>query len=179
MRSSRGTGRDLSRDDLEGIKKIDIEKPEDAQVIIGHAGFIKTVEDLYEAMISAVPGIKFGVAFCEASGPRLIRSDGNDDALRSLCEKNIDAVGAGHSFIIIFSGAYPINVIRHIRSVPEVVCIYCATANKVSVLVYQDGTGRGIIGIIDGDSPLGKETGEERTKRIRFLREIGYKRGIL
>ena len=164
---------------MEGIIRIDIGKPEDAQVIIGHAGFIKTVEDLYEAMVSAVPGIKFGIAFCEASGPRLIRSDGNDDTLRYICEKNMEAVGAGHSFIIIFSGAYPINVIRHIRSVPEVAEIYCATANKVSVLVYQDGTMRGIIGIIDGDSPLGKESDEERAKRTRFLREIGYKRGIL
>jgi hypothetical protein len=164
---------------LEGIIRIDIGKPEDTQVIIGHAGFIKTVEDLYEAMVSAVPGIKFGIAFCEASGPRLIRSDGNDDTLRYICEKNMEAVGAGHSFIIIFSGAYPINVIRHIRSVPEVAEIYCATANKVSVLVYQDGTMRGIIGIIDGDSPLGKESDEERAKRTRFLREIGYKRGIL
>jgi hypothetical protein len=161
------------------IIKIDIEKPEDAQVIIGHAGFIKTVEDLYEAMVSAVPGIKFGIAFCEASGPRLIRSDGNDEALRSLCEKNMEAIGAGHSFAIIFSGAYPINVIRHIRSVSEVVELYCATANKVSVVVYDDGGRRGIIGIMDGDSPLGKESEEERAKRTRFLREIGYKKGIL
>ncbi len=158
------------------IEVVRIEKDEDTQVVIGHAGFIKTAEDLYEAMMNSVPEIRFGVAFAEASGPCLIRSEGNDDKLVRSAEENVERIGAGHSFIIIFRSAFPINVVNALKQVNEVTRVFCATANVVEVLVVKTGQGGGIIGVIDGSSPKGIEGQEDRAKRRKFLRDIGYKR---
>jgi hypothetical protein len=154
---------------------VDIEKDEETQVIIGHAGFIKSVEDLYEAVASSVPKVRFGIAFCEASGKRLVRSEGNDEALVKLAEKNAMAVGAGHSFIILMKDAYPINVANRIKVVDEVSRVMCATANQVQVAVVKTSKGRAIVGIVDGGQPLGIEGDEDRKERKELLRKIGYK----
>ena len=154
---------------------VKIEKPNDANIILGHSHFIKTVEDLYEAMIGSVPGIKFGLAFCEASGPCLVRSEGNDGELETIAADNAIRIGAGHSFVVILKGAFPINVLKAVKDVSEVCTIYCATANPVEVIVAQTGQGRGITGVVDGFPPKGKEAEEDRKKRKRFLRDIGYK----
>lgn len=154
---------------------IKIKKPDDANIIIGHTHFIKSAEDLYEAMVNSVPGMKFGLAFCEASGPCLVRSEGNDEELKELAEENASIIGAGHSFIIIIKEAFPINVLRRIKEVAEVCTIYCATANPVEVIVAETGQGRGILGVIDGSSPKGIEKEEDVRKRKEFLRKIGYK----
>ncbi len=154
---------------------IDIEKDADTQVILGHAGFIKTAEDLYEAMVNAVPGVKFGVAFAEASGPCLVRSEGNDNGLRGLAEKNMLKIGAGHSFLILFKSAYPINVANAVKNVNEVSRIYCATANKLQVLIASTKLGRSIIGVVDGESTKGVEKETDRATRRKFIRDIGYK----
>ncbi len=157
------------------IKVIKIEKPADLNFIFGQSHFIKTVEDLHEALVAAVPGIEFGVAFCEASGPCLIRTSGNSEELEKLAEKNALAVGAGHSFLIFLKGAYPVNVLNRIKMVDEVVSIYCATANNVTVIIGEEGEGRAVLGVIDGESPRGSEGPEEKTERKAFLRKIGYK----
>lgn len=155
---------------------VELRKPDDANIIVGQAHFIKTAEDIYEAMVNAVPGIRFGVAFCEASGDRLVRVEGNDDALKSCAADNAQRVGAGHSFVIVLTQAYPINVLRSLREVPEVCAIFCATANPAEVIVAETERGRGIIGVVDGQPPMGVENDEDAKKRKELLRRFGYKR---
>lgn len=150
--------------------------PSDANVILGQSHFIKTVEDLYEVMVNSVPGIKFGIAFCEASGPCLIRKDGTDNELIGIAVENMRELAAGHSFIIIMRGAFPINVLPAIKACREIVNIFCATANPVQVILAQTEQGRGILGVIDGASPKGIELDTDITHRKKFLRDIGYKR---
>jgi adenosine/AMP kinase len=150
--------------------------PENANIVLGQSHFIKTVEDVFEAMVNAVPGIQFGVAFNEASGPCLTRSDGTNAELRAAALKITTAVGAGHFFAVVMTGAFPIHVLGAVRSVPEVCSIYCATANPVEVIVAETEQGRGVMGVIDGSSPKGVETAEDEKKRRDFLRLIGYKR---
>lgn len=158
------------------LKTVKITKPEAANVIIGQSHFIKTVEDLYEALIGAVPGIKFGLAFCESSGDCLIRSEGSDEQLKKIAQANAMALGAGHSFIILLKDCFPINVLNAVKSVPEVCQIFCATANPVEVIIAETESGRGIMGVIDGAVPKGLE-GEEGLKwRHDLLRKFGYKK---
>ncbi|QUL99666.1 MAG: adenosine-specific kinase [Candidatus Fermentithermobacillus carboniphilus] len=152
-----------------------IEKPENLNVIIGQSHFIKSVEDLYEAMANAGGGIKFGIAFLEASGPCLVRFAGNDERLIELAKKNALALGTGHAFIIFMENGFPINVLNNIKAVPEVCRIFCATANPVQVVVAKTDQGRGIVGIIDGNPPKGIEGPEDISTRHSFLRKIGYK----
>lgn len=154
---------------------VKIDKPLDLNFILGQSHFVKTVEDLYEALVNNVPGIKFGLAFAEASGACKIRSEGNDPALLDLARKNMLAIGCGHSFIIFLKEAYPINVLNAIKNIPEVCNIYCATANSTEVIVAQSQAGRGILGVIDGAAPLGLEDPAEITWRKNLLRKIGYK----
>jgi hypothetical protein len=155
---------------------VNIEKPEEINFILGQSHFIKTVEDIHETMVNAVPGIKFGVAFCEASGKCLVRWSGTDEMMTDLARKNALAIGAGHSFIVFLgAGYYPVNVLNAIKNVPEVCRIICSTANPTEVLVAETKLGRGIIGVIDGASPLGIEADEDITWRKGFLRTIGYK----
>ena len=159
-----------------GIVEVKVEVPKDANTIIGTSHFIKTVEDLYEAMVNSVPGIKFGIAFCESSGPCLVRREGNDPELVEAASKNAMNIGAGHSFIIFIRNAYPINVMHAIKRVPEVCTVYCATANPVKVIVYEDEEGnRGLLGVIDGLRTKGIETEKDVKERKQFLRKIGYK----
>ena len=155
---------------------ITIDKAEGTSAILGHAGFIKTVEDLYEAMAGSVPGVKFGIAFAEASGPCLVRSDGNDDDLRAQAENSILKIAAGHTFLILFTEAYPINVINNVRSVSEVAAIYCATSNPLQVIVAKAGNGRSVIGIVDGLSSRAIENKDDKRDRSKLLRDLGYKR---
>lgn len=150
--------------------------PEDCNVILGQSHFIKTVEDLYEAMVNSVPGIKFGVAFCEASGPCLIRKDGTDGELIEIAVQNMLRLGAGHSFLIVMRGAFPVNVLPAVKDCREVVAIFCATANPVQVILAHTEQGNGILGVIDGNSPKGIELDSDITHRKQFLRDIGYKR---
>ncbi len=157
------------------IKIVSIEKPENANVIIGQSHFIKTVEDLSEILITTVPGIKFGIAFCESSGKRLVRHTGNDFEFEELAVKNAFSIGAGHSFVIIMRNAYPINVLKKIKDCDEVCSIFCATANPVDIIVLEDGEKRGIIGVLDGGSPVGIENENDIKERKEFLRKIGYK----
>lgn len=157
------------------IKKVTIEIPEAANVICGQAHFIKTAEDLYEALVNSSASVKFGVAFCEASGPCLVRSEGNDPGLTGLARDYALQVGAGHFFIVFLKDAFPVNVLGAIRSCPEVVNIFCATANPVQILVVDDEQGRGVIGVIDGSAPKGIEDENSREERHAFLRKIGYK----
>lgn len=157
------------------LKLIPIEKPEETNVIIGMTHFIKSCEDVYEALVNTVPGIKFGFAFSEASQDRLIRYEGTDEELTRLAVKNAQAIGAGHSFVLILGNAYPINVLKTLRSVPEIVSFFCATANPAQVIVVETDKGRGIIGVIDGQTPVGVEAEEDIKKRREFLRKIGYK----
>ncbi len=155
---------------------VQIEKPEAVNFILGQSHFIKTVEDIHEALVNAVPGIKFGLAFCEASGPCLIRATSTDDALLDLATKNAANIGAGHSFILFLGeGFFPVNVLNVLKAVPEVVTIFCATSNPTQVVVAQSDQGRGIIGVIDGLAPKGVEKKEDVTARKDFLRRIGYK----
>ena len=161
---------------------VPIQKPEEINFILGQSHFIKTVEDLHEALVNAVPGIKFGVAFCEASGACLVRHSGTDAAMQELAVKNALAIGAGHSFIIFLGeGFFPINVLNAVKAVPEVCHVFCATANPTQVLVAEnalgDDTGRGILGVIDGSQPKGVEAEADVTWRKGFLRRIGYKIG--
>jgi len=158
------------------LEVVKIKKPDDLNVIIGQAHFIKTVEDLYEALIGSVPNIKFGLAFCESSGAALVRADGNDDELRKMAVNNALAVGAGHTFIIFIKNAFPINMLNQIKMVPEVCRIFCASANPLEVIVAQSAQGRGILGVVDGCPPKGVEKDEDIAWRKDFLRKIGYKR---
>jgi uncharacterized protein len=155
---------------------IALEKADGTSAILGHAGFIKTVEDLYEAMVGSVPGVKFGIAFAEASGPCLVRSDGNDDGLRAQAETSILKIAAGHTFLILFAEAFPINVINNVRNVSEVAAIYCATSNPVQVIVANVGDGRSVIGVVDGLSSRAIESEDDKQNRSKLLRELGYKR---
>jgi adenosine/AMP kinase len=157
-------------------KIVRVKFPEGANIILGQSHFIKTVEDLYEILISSVPGMKFGLAFCEASGPCLVRADGNNDGLRDAAVGIAKDVGAGHSFVVVMTGGFPVNVLNAVKACPEVCRIYCATANPVEVVVAETGQGRGILGVIDGESPKGVETAADVAKRHDFLRNIGYKR---
>lgn len=157
------------------LKKVRIEIPEQCNLILGMAHFIKTVEDLYEALVNSVPNIKFGIGFCESSGPCLVRHEGNDDELRQLAAQKAFEIACGHSFIIFLKNAYPINVLDKIKKVPEVCTIYVATANPVEVIVMETEQGRGIVGVIDGFKSKGIEDEEEIRARKEFLRKIGYK----
>lgn len=157
------------------LKTIKMEFPEDANIIIGQTHFIKTTEDLYEVMVNGVPGIKFGLAFNEASGPCLIRAEGNDQKLKSLAIKNVKVIGAGHIFIIILKDAFPINILNSIKNCPEICTIFCATANQVEVIIAQTDLGRGVLGVIDGYPPKGVETNKDVQERKEFLRKVGYK----
>jgi len=158
------------------IKSVKIEKPESVNFILGQSHFIKTVEDVHEALVSAVPGIKFGLAFNEASGKCLVRCSGTDDALIELAARNAMAIGAGHSFIVFLgAGFFPVNVLHAIKAVPEVAHVFCATANPTEVLVVRSGQGAGIVGVVDGSSPSGLEKNEDVAWRKDFLRKIGYK----
>ncbi|MBD2361352.1 adenosine-specific kinase [Anabaena minutissima FACHB-250] len=157
------------------LKSVNLEIPENCNLIFGQTHFIKTVEDLYEIMVGISSQVKFGIAFCEASGDCLIRIAGNDLSLEEIATKNAQAVGAGHSFIILLKQAYPINFLNAIKQCPEVCTIYCATANPVQVIVAETEQGRGILGVIDGFSPKGIETTEDVNARHNLLRRIGYK----
>ncbi|MGE5481987.1 MAG: adenosine-specific kinase [Bacteroidota bacterium] len=157
------------------LEIVPVEKPEETNFILGQSHFIKTVEDLYEAIVNASGQIRFGIAFCEASGPRLIRYTGNDEKLTGLAVSNARRIGAGHSFIIFLENGYPINVIPAIRNVPEVVSLFCASANPVQVVVASTEQGRGILGVIDGGMPLGVEGPEDKEARHDLLRRFGYK----
>ncbi len=157
------------------LKTVEIEKPEDMNFILGQSHFIKSVEDIYEAMVNSVPSAKFGVAFCEASGACKIRIEGNDEELKKLAEKNALNISAGHSFIIFMKDCFPLNVLNSLQSIPEVCSIYCATANPTTVVLAQSKQGNGILGVIDGFSPKGVENKEEFNWRKKFLRDIGYK----
>ena len=152
-----------------------IDKPDDLNVVIGQAHFIKTVEDLHEALVGVSPSLRFGLAFCEASGPRLVRRSGNDDELVELATRNALAIAAGHCFVIFLRDGFPVNILNPVKAVPEVCKIYCATANPVEVVVAVTPLGRGIAGVIDGEPPLGVETDDDVAKRRDLLRAIGYK----
>lgn len=154
---------------------VPVDKPEDVNVVIGQAHFIKTVDDLHEALAGTNPALRFGVAFCEASGPRLVRRSGNDPELVELATRAASAIGAGHSFVIFLREGFPINVLNPVKAVPEVATIFCASANPVDVLVAVTARGRGIIGVIDGEPPLGVESDDDVTQRRALLRAIGYK----
>jgi adenosine/AMP kinase len=158
------------------LKAIRVEVPENGNLIIGQSHFIKTVEDVYEAIVNTVPQMKFGIAFNEASGPCLTRVDGNDDELKALVTRNATAIGAGHTFCVAMREGYPINILNVIQQAPEICGIYCATANPVEVIVAETEQGRGILGVVDGYSPKGVELEEDAKKRHVFLRMIGYKR---
>jgi len=158
------------------IESVKVVFPEDSNVVLGQSHFIKTVEDIYEAVVGTVPQAKFGVAFCEASGPCLVRVEGNDDELKKIAADNAMRIGAGHSFIIVLRESYPINILSRIKDVQEVCGILCATANSLEVLVVDNGRGRGIVGVIDGEKPKGVEGENDIADRKDLLRKIGYKR---
>jgi hypothetical protein len=157
------------------FKTVKIEKPEDLNFILGQAHFIKTVEDLHEALVTAVPGIQFGLGFCESSGPCLVRVSGTDPALVDLAKKNAFALSAGHSFVIFLRGVFPINVLNAVKSVQEVCSIYCASANPVEVILAETEEGRGIMGVVDGFRSKGIETDKDVASRKELLRRFGYK----
>jgi hypothetical protein len=157
------------------LEVVEIKKPQDLNIIIGQAHFIKTVEDIYEVLVETVPSIKFGFAFCESSGKCLVRVEGNDEDLKKIAQENALRISSGHTFFIILRDAYPINVLNQIKNVPEVCHIFCATANPVEVIVASTEEGRGILGVIDGFSPKGVEKEEDVKERKELLRKIGYK----
>ncbi|MFH1394196.1 MAG: adenosine-specific kinase [Candidatus Micrarchaeota archaeon] len=158
------------------LKSLAVEIPEGCNVIVGHTHFIKSVEDLYEALVESGTALKFGIAFCEASGEMLVRSDGNDEALVRHAEKEALKIGAGHSFIIFLRGGFPINVLNRVKNVSEVCRIFTATANPLEVIYVDAQSGRAILGVVDGGVPKAVETAEDKAKRKEFLRKIGYKR---
>lgn len=158
------------------LLSVRLDIPDNTNLILGQSHFIKTVEDVYEAIIHTVPNMKFGIAFNEASGPCLTRVDGNDQSLMDLAVRNATAVGAGHVFVVMLQQGFPINITSRIREVPEIVNIFCATANPVEVIVAQTEQGRGVLGVVDGFSPKGVENEEQARDRHAFLRKIGYKR---
>jgi len=157
------------------LLNIPIEKPAEINFILAQSHFIKTVEDCYETLVEAVPGIKFGLAFCEASGPKKIRKSGTDEEMIGLAVKNAQKIGAGHSLFIFMKNAFPINVLNRIKNLSEVTNIYCATANPTEVIVAETEQGRGIMGVVDGGSPIGVEDKKDEKERKEFLRKIGYK----
>ncbi|RMH08050.1 MAG: hypothetical protein D6704_03935 [Nitrospirae bacterium] len=157
------------------LLSVAIQKPEEINLILGQAHFIKTVEDLHETLVTAVPNAQFGLAFCEASGPCLVRWSGTDQELTELARTNAHAIGAGHSFLIFLRHCFPINVLPAIRQVPEVCTIYCATANPVEVILAQTGQGRAILGVVDGVPPKGIEQAQDQEARKTLLRKFGYK----
>jgi len=156
------------------IETLDV--PADTNIIFGQAHFIKTVEDLYEAVVNSVPQAKFGLAFCEASGPCLVRFTGNDDALTKIATNALQKIAAGHTFLIVMEGCFPINILPAVKACREVVSIFCATANPVQVVIAETSQGRGVLGVIDGFSPKGIETVSDQAQRHDFLRKIGYKK---
>lgn len=157
------------------LKAVRVEIPEGCNIILGQTHFIKTAEDLYEAVVTTVPQAKFGVAFTEASGPCLIRTEGNDEGLINVCIESLKAIGAGHVFCILLKEAFPINVLGAVKTCPEVCRVYCATANPLQVLVASTEQGSGIVGVVDGSPPKGVEALEDKARRKEFLRKIGYK----
>ena len=157
------------------LSTVKIDPPKDCNIILGMAHFIKTAEDLYEALVNSVPNIKFGVGFCESSGPCLVRHEGNDEALRRLAAQKAIEIACGHSFVIYIKNAYPLNVLDKIKKVPEVCSVFAATANQLEVIVVETAQGRGIIGVVDGSKSKGIETEEDIKERRMFLRKIGYK----
>lgn len=157
------------------ITIISIDKPAEVNFILAQSHFIKTVEDVYETIVEAVPGIKFGIAFTESSGPRKIRTAGTDKEMIKLAAKNANKLGSGHSLFIFLKNAYPVNILNRIKQVSEIVNIFCATANPVEVVVAKTKQGNGILGVIDGNSPLGVEKEKDQAERKTFLRKIGYK----
>jgi uncharacterized protein len=157
------------------LSSVPIDKPEDLNFILGQSHFIKTVEDLHETLVQSVPGIRFGIAFCESSGPRLVRRSGNDPELVDLAVRNAQAIGAGHAFIVFLRDGFPINVLNAVKMVSEVCRIYCATANPAEVIVTETDQGRAILGVVDGGSPLGVETDADEADRKELLRRFGYK----
>jgi adenosine/AMP kinase len=156
---------------------VTIEKPESVNIILGQSHFIKTVEDLHEALVGAVPGVEFGLAFCESSGPALVRASGTSEELVELAKKNALALSAGHVFLIFLGNIFPVNVLNAIKAVPEVCRIFCATANPVEVILTETELGRGVLGVVDGIKTQGVEDDEEVAERKAFLRTIGYKLG--
>jgi uncharacterized protein len=158
------------------LRTVSLDIPEGTNLILGQSHFIKSVEDLYEVLVSSVPGILFGLAFCEASGPRLVRCEGTADDLKEFATKSALQIAAGHSFVIYIRGAFPINVLNGVKSLSEVCQVFCATANPVQVMLGHTEQGNGILGVVDGSSPLGVETNADVEKRHEFLRKIGYKR---
>ncbi len=157
------------------LQTVAIDKPEDLNFILGQSHFIKTVEDLHETLAQAGSHLRFGLAFCESSGPRLIRSSGNDDELVRLAVANAQAIGAGHSFIVFLAGAFPVSVLNAVKAVPEVCRVFCATANPAEVVVAQTDAGRAILGVVDGGAPLGVESEQDVAERKALLRRFGYK----
>ncbi len=158
------------------IKNIRLNIPEDCNIIVGQSHFIKTIEDLYEVIMTGCPHSKFGVAFCEASGPCLIRVEGNDAELKKIAAENAMILGAGHSFVLLLKDAFPINVLNAVKACSEVCQVFCATANPLELIVAETDQGRGVVGVVDGFSPKGVETEEDAKARKEFLRKIGYKR---
>jgi adenosine/AMP kinase len=158
------------------LKSVRLEIPEGGNIIVGQSHFIKTVEDIYEAIVNTVPQMKFGVAFNEASGPRLTRADGNDAEMKALAIRNAGALAAGHVFVVAMREGYPINVLERIKNAPEVCSIFCATANPCEAIVAETELGRGVLGVVDGEPPKGVETEGDARVRVEFLRKIGYKR---
>jgi len=158
------------------LKTVRIDAPKDTNLVLGQTHFIKSAEDIYEAIISTTPNARFGLAFCEASGPCLVRTEGNDEELTRAAAENARKIGCGHSFLIFLRNAYPINLLNALKNVQEVCGIYCATSNPVEVVVAETEQGRGILGVIDGNSPKGIEGEEEVKERRGFLRKIGYKK---
>lgn len=157
------------------IKTLSIENPNDYNFVLGQTHFIKTCEDVHETLVCAIPGIKFGFAFCESSGPRLVRYTGTDNELIQLAIANMKNIAAGHVFILFLKDAFPINILKTLWGVPEIVRFFCATANPVEVIVAESDQGRGVLGVIDGQSTLGVETENDIAERKKFLRDIGYK----
>lgn len=159
------------------ILTVELKPFEGVNIIVGQSHFIKTVEDIYEAIVTTAPHLKFGVAFCESSGPRLIRRDGNDEEMIKLAIQYAFNLSCGHVFVVCLKQGYPINILNALKNIPEVACIYCATANPVRFIIYEENDMRGILGVCDGYKPLGIEEEKHIKERINFLRKIGYKRG--
>lgn len=159
------------------LRSVAVEKPADMNFILGQSHFIKTVEDLHEAIVTTAPAMKFGLAFCEASGPSLVRTSGNDERLTALARENAVRIACGHTFIVFLEGGFPVNILNAVKNVPEVCSIFCATANPAEVIVAETAGGRGIVGVVDGNVPKGVETPADADARKRFLRSIGYKLG--
>jgi adenosine/AMP kinase len=158
------------------IDEVEIKPAEGQQLIVGQSHFIKSVEDIYEALVTSMPGLKFGVAFVEASGKALVRFDGSDEELAKQASAHAMRIGAGHSFVVVLSGAFPINVLNRLKAVEEVAQVFCATSNPVTIIVADTGKGRGVLGVVDGVSPKGIEGTKDKEERREFLRKIGYKR---